>query len=294
MLASYSWAVFGFISAVLTALMMLMQEKMKVEPFALAFWCKVACVIALLPLIFIYGLPHDGMFYVWVAPTAVIFTIADVILFRHLPEIGAGVISRVLPVTVIIGFVLWFACDPSIIANYTAHPGVSLLIALAISSSAYFSMRLRKCTVSMQALKLLWFVLCANVAGPLLTKAAMDHAPALQGSIAYTFIQALMMITLWLFYLFIAKPMPPAKLLKKDDLQRGLFIGAFMAVGVTVYVISVAYVDNPGYVSALRLINTVLIVIAHKIMGKKDDSDIVSGFGIVASAAALIILKAQL
>jgi hypothetical protein len=53
-------------------------------------------------------------------------------------------------------------------------------------------------------------------------------------------------------------------------------------------------VDNPGYVSALRLVNTVLIVAAHKWMGKKDDSDVVSGFGIVASAAAIVLLKEQL
>lgn len=289
----YSWAIFGFVSAVLTALMMLMQEKMKIEPFALAFWCKVACVIALFPLVIIYGLPHDWLFYAWVAPTAVIFTIADVILFRHLPEIGAGVTSRVLPVTVIISFVLWFACEPSIITNYMAHPAISAMIALSMASAAFFSMRLRKCTVSMQALRLLWFVLCANVAGPLLTKAATDHAPPLQGGIAYTFIQAAMMIALWLCYLFIAKPMKPRDLLKKYDLQRGLFIGTFMAVGVTVYVMSVSYVDNPGYVSALRLVNTVLIVAAHRFMGKKDDSDLVSGFGIVASAAALVVLKAQ-
>lgn len=290
----YSWAIFGFVSAVLTALMMLMQEKMKVQPFALAFWCKVACVIVLFPLVLIYGMPHDWLFYAWVAPTAVIFTIADVILFRHIPEIGAGVVSRVLPVTVIISFLLWFAFDPSILSNYAAHPAVSAMIAISMAGAAYFSMRLRKCTVSMQALKLLWFVLCANIAGPILTKFATDHAPPLQGGIAYTFIQAAMMVTLWLGYLFIAKPLPPRDMLKKYDLKWGLFIGAFMAIGVTVYVMSVAYVDNPGYVSALRLVNTVLIVLAHKFMGKKDDSDVVSGFGIVACAAALIILKGQI
>jgi hypothetical protein len=63
---------------------------------------------------------------------------------------------------------------------------------------------------------------------------------------------------------------------------------------VTVYVMSVAYVDNPGYVSAVRLINTVLILGAHRMMGKKDDSDVASGFGIVASAFAVIVLREQL
>lgn len=291
---SYSWALFGLFSAVLTTLMMLMQERMKVEPFALAFWCKVACVIALAPLVAVFGFPREPLFYVWITPTAVVFAIADVVLFRHLPEIGAGVISRLLPVTVIIGFFLWFAADPSIIANYTAHPGVSVLIVLSLCSAAYFSMRLRKCTVTMGAVRILWFVLLSNIIGPLMTKAAVGYAPALQGGIAYTFVQAWMMIVIWLGYMAIARPMPFSALIQKHAWQRGLLIGSIMAFGVTAYVMSLFYVDNPGYVSALRLVNTVIIVAAHKWMGKKDDSDVMSGFGIVASAAAIVLLKEQL
>lgn len=290
----YAWAIFGIFSAVMTAAMMLMQERMKVEPFALSIWCKIACVIALLPLVIIYGLPEDPMFYVYIAPTAVIFCIADVIFFRHLPQVGAGVVSRLMPLTVIAGFFLWFGVEPSLIQNYVDHPWVSALIVLSISAAVFFAMRLRACTVTMQAVRVLWFVLLSNVAGPLLTKSATAYAPALQGAIAYTFVQAVMMIALWLVYLLVAKPLPVSSLLKKEAWKPGLMIGGVMAVAVTVYVMSVYYVDNPGYVSAVRLINTVLILAAHRMMGKKDDSDVVSGFGIVASAFAIIVLREQL
>lgn len=288
------WALYGFLSAALTAVMMLMQEKLKVEPFSLALWCKIACVVALLPVMPFIGFPRDPWFYIWTFPTAVIFGIADVVLFRHLPLVGAGVVSRVLPVTVIIGFFLWFAADPSIIAQYTDKPLISALIVVSLSAAAFFSMRLRKCEVSMKALRVLWFVMLSNIAGPMLTKLAMNHAPALQGAIAYTFVQALMMVALWLCWLYIAKPVPPRSLLQKKIWRPGLAIGGVMVLGVTVYVLSVATVDNPAYVSAIRLVNTVMILAAHRMMGKRDESDVMSGLGIVASAAALIVLREQL
>jgi len=290
----YAWAIFGIFSAVMTAAMMLLQERLKVEPFALSIWCKIVCVVVLLPLVFIYGLPQDPMFYAYIAPTAVIFCIGDVIFFRRLPQIGAGVVSRLMPLTVIANFFLWFAVDPSLLQTHIAHPWVSLMIVLAIFAAVFFAMRLRKCTVTMQAVRLLWFMLVSNMVGPLLTKAATGYAPPLQAGIAYTFVQAAMMIAIWVIYLLVAKPLPLSSLLKKQAWQPSLMIGGVMAVAVTVYVISVDYVDNPGYVSAVRLINTVLILAAHKMMGKKDDSDVVSGFGIVASAFAVIVLREQL
>jgi len=288
------WAIYGLLSAALTAVMMLMQEKLKVEPFSLALWCKIACVVALLPVMPFIGFPTDPWFYIWTFPTAVIFAVADVILFRHLPLVGAGVVSRVLPVTVIVGFFLWFAADPSIISQYTDKPLISALIAASLCAAAFFSMRLRKCEVSMKALRVLWFVMLSNIAGPMLTKVAMNHAPVMQGAIAYTFVQALMMVAIWLCWLYIAKPVAPGSLLKKKIWQPGLAIGGVMVLGVTVYVLSVATVDNPAYVSAIRLVNTVMILAAHKMMSRKDESDVASGLGIVASAAALIVLREQL
>lgn len=278
----------------MTAAMFLLQEKLRVEGFALAFWCKVACVIALFPFVIIYGLPTDMAFYLWVAPTAIMYAIADVILFRHLPDLGAGVVSRLMPITVITGFFVWFLFDPASIRQYAENPVIAALIAASLGGAAYFSARLRKCVFTMKALRILWFMMVCNTFAPALTKEALGHATALQGGIGYTFAQALMMVVMWLGYLFIAKPMPPRDLMKRHSLRNGLLLGTIMAFGVTVYVLSVAFVDNPGYVSAIRLVSSVMIVAVHKAIGKKDDSDVASGFGIVGCTAALIVLKEQL
>ena len=289
-----SWALFGLATACLTALMMLLQEKMKVEGFALAFWCKVACVIVTFPFVVIYGFPSNPMFYAVLSFQALMFAVNDVILFRHLPGIGAGVISRILPMTVVLGFFLWFAVDPSSLKTYAAHPAISALIVAVLCGAAYFAMRLRRCAVSMDAVKRIWFVLLANTLGSVTCKLVTRYADVGQGPMSYTFVEAWMMIALWLVYIAVARPVTFSSLLEKAVWTRGLLIGTVMSGMVVLYVEGVYYVDNPGYVSAVSLLSTVLIMAVHKLMGKKDDSDVAAGLGIVACAALLIVLKSRL
>jgi hypothetical protein len=292
--ADLSWAYLGLGTAVLAALMMLMQEKMKVEGLALAFWCKVVCVVTTLPFVLYYGLPSDPHFYLWLVPQSLFFAISDVVVFRSLPKIGAGVISRMLPSTVILGFFLWFVVAPEEIHLYLERPVIGSLIVAVLCGAAFFAMRLRKCAVSMQALRMLWFVLAVNTVSPILAKITTRYATMAQGAFGFTFIEALMMISMWTVWLAAAKPVPFSSLVEKHTWQRSLPIGLVTAALVIVFVTSYYFIDNPGYVSAVQLVYAPIIMAANKWMGKKDDSDVFSGLGIVACAMALIVLKTQL
>lgn len=293
-LGSLAWAYLGLGTAVLAALMMLMQEKMKVEGFALAFWCKVSCVVVTLPFVLYYGLPSDLRFYLWLIPQSLLFAVADVVMFRSLPIVGAGVVSRLLPSTVVLGFFLWFAVAPEEIKLYIDRPVIGSVIVVVLCGAAFFAMRLRKCAVSMQALRMLWFVLFANAISPIMAKITTRYATVAQGAFGFTFIEALMMIAMWAVWLAAAKPVPVSALIEKQTWQRSLPIGVVTAALVVVFVTSYYYIDNPGYVSAVQLVYAPLIMAAHKWMGKKDDSDVFAGLGIVACAMALIVLKAQM
>ncbi|MCK5519104.1 MAG: hypothetical protein KAI61_06795, partial [Alphaproteobacteria bacterium] len=80
-----TWEVYGLLAASLSALMMLMQERMKVDGFSLALWCKVACVITAFPFVLAHGLPSNPMFYFLLGIQALVFTISDVIFYRNIP-----------------------------------------------------------------------------------------------------------------------------------------------------------------------------------------------------------------
>lgn len=294
MLALPLWAFWGMLIAVLSAAMMLLQEKFKVDGFAMAVWCKVACIIVTFPFVLIYGLPDNPLFYLFLSFQAVLYAISDVVLFRAIPVVGAGVISRLFPVTIILSFLLWFAVDPALIPQYLDRPLISLSILAVLALTAYFSMSLRRCEVSMNAVRLLWFALFANILGPINAKLVVNNAALEQGPFAFTFVEAWMMIALWLLYWRAAKPITAAAFFKKECWQGGLVVGSVMAAMVMAFMVAFYHVDNPGYISAIKLLDAVVILGAHKLLGKQDGSNVYAGLGIVACAIALIVLKSQI
>ena len=289
-----TWEVYGLLAAFLTALMMLMQERIKVDGFSLALWCKVACVVTAFPFVLAQGFPSNPLFYFFLGIQALAFAISDVVFYRNIPIVGAGVMSRLMPMTVIFSFFLWFLIKPSEIAAYTATPLISMGIILSLGLTVWFSMRLKKCTVSRKAVRAIWFVLLAGTLGPLNSKNITFYADIDQCPWSYVFVEACMMITLWTIWLFVKRPVPPASLLQRRVFIPAIAIGIVQATIIFVMQTGLYNVDNPGYIFAISLLNAVFILIVHKIMKKEDGSDVISGLGIVACAAALIFMKGQM
>src|SRR5690606_3367431 len=159
----------------LSAGVMLVQEKLKIEPFAIAFWNKVAVIVFLLPVACYFGFPDQPAFYALVFANAVIWVISDVIFFGAVAKSGAGVISRLMPISVIVTFCVWFLFDPALFHTYLETPVRSALILLTLCASVWFAMQLKHCPVSWQALRLVWFVLFAAVIGPIMFKLIAQH-----------------------------------------------------------------------------------------------------------------------
>jgi hypothetical protein len=288
------WLFLALAAAVSSALIMLGQEKFRVEPFAMAVWCKVACVIITLPMVAIYGFPTSPYFYGFMAIQALMFAVADILLFKAIPIVGAGVVSRLMPTTILLSFVAWFAFDPSLLAAYAQKPFISSLILGIFILTLYFGMRLKKCAVTMEGFRRVWFVIAANAAGVIVPKLALQHAPSIQGPIAFTFVEAWMMIAMWLFYILAFKPVPIKSLLEPQAVKGGLITGTAMAFFVIFCFAAIQSVDNPGYVSAIRFLDAVFIIAIHRLIHRKDESDKTAGMGIVACAIALIVLKEQI
>ena len=100
------WAIFGLGTAVLSAGMMLLQEKFKVNGYAVAFWNKAACLLITFPFLLIHGLPENPAFYGLLFVTAILYAISDVVFFSSIPKTSAGAVSRLIPSASVIGFLL--------------------------------------------------------------------------------------------------------------------------------------------------------------------------------------------
>lgn len=288
------WALFGLATAFFSAAMMLMQEHYKVNGYALPFWIKVACVLVSIPFMLMNGIPTHPMFYFYLGLSAVLYAISDVVFFSAIPKTSAGSVSRLVPSAGVIGFLLWFIIDPELFFKYMQSPLIAALIFITLCLFAFFAFRLKKCNVSMQTLRDIWFVIFAATAGPILTKMITYYADMEQARYAYICFQALMMMTLWLVYMYLRRPVPFSVFFARGTWQKGLIIGVVASGMLLTKFTSYYYVDNPAYIPAMIALDAVIILFYYKMIGKKIEGDVLSGLGIVACAAALIILKAQI
>ncbi|MCC7305571.1 MAG: hypothetical protein IT558_04840, partial [Alphaproteobacteria bacterium] len=256
-----SWALYGLAVAVLSAAMMLLQERLKVNGYALAFWNKAACLIVAAPFVLVYGAPQSLMFYVYLGLTAVLYAISDVVFFTSIPKTNAGAVSRLIPVGSVFGFLLWFVISPSLLEKYLAAPVISVLIFTSLCLFAFFAAKLKKCDITMATLRNIWFVIFAATVGPLLTKLTTFHTGLNQGIYGYVFFQALMMMVLWLVYLAVKRPVPFADFFAFSTAWRGLLIGSVSSGAVLLKFVAFYYVDNPAYIAAVTALDSVIILL---------------------------------
>lgn len=285
------WAVFALLCAASSALVLILPERARADGFALAYWNKVAAVVFMLPLVLYQGLPAEWPFYALVAGQAMLWVVSDVIFFRALPVVGAGVVSRILPATVIVTFCVWFLFDPVLFTQYLDTPLRSLFICAALCSSVYFAMRLKRDPVTWQAVRLLWFVLFAAIVGPLMYKTVTQHTNIEQGPFAFVFFEGLVMVMLWSVFCAVKKPVSAAVLFDRVNLKAGACVGAALCLVSLSKFAAMYYVDNPGLVPAVKYLDAIIVLVYYKAIGKVEKADVAAGLGIVACAAAIIILK---
>ncbi len=287
-----SWAIFGFAAAGLSAAQMLLQERFKTAPFAMAFWGKAGCALVMLPFVIAHGLPDNWYYYLLLTAQSLLWVVSDVIFYRSISESGAGVISRILPISTIASFFLWFAIDWPSASTYIATPWHSLAIIIVLSLSAFCASELKKCPVTMAAFRKVWFVLLAAIIGTVSTKYISQQAAIKQGVYAYVFCEALIMMAVWLLYYAVKPPLLPKIMFSPSSIKSGVIVGSVSAFAVAATVYAVYNADNPAYVSAIRYLDAVMILGFYRLTRRPDPSRIWAGLGIVACAAILIILKA--
>lgn len=285
------WAIMGFGAALISTAIPLIQEKLKADGFSLAIIVKFISALVIFPFVLSQGLPDKPQFYIAVALTSLLWAISDVIYFRAVPIAGAGVVSRLLPSAVLISFILWFFFDPALLEKYLNKPVQAILICLVILLSAYFAMQIKKCPVSWQGFRLVWFVIFAACLGPLIEKMTLGQAPSAQAPYAFVFIQACFMLCFWGIYFFIRKPIPFKTLISPLSLKTGLLIGFCSAIAVTLRFKGLQETEHPAYLSVILFTDALWIVLFHRAIGHRDSSNIWAGLGIVFCAIALMIIK---
>lgn len=286
------WALFGVGSALLAAVMMVLQERIKARGFGLALWNKITCIMVMAPFVAVLGAPDNWVFYAIVCSQAVLWTVSDVIIFNIIPVYGAGVVSRIMPLSIIATFFIWLPFDAALVQHYLSAPMVSVGIVAVLGLTVFFGLRLRKCVVTKGALKAALPCLFAAIIGPVFAKLAMAQADVSQAPFSYVFFEAIAMVSMWSIYAHVKKPMTREEFFSKRMVRAGLGIGSITAFMVVLGLLSVHFAANPAYTPAIRLTSAVFIIIIYRIFKHEDRGDVTAGMGIVACALALVLLDA--
>lgn len=285
------WFMLALSAAMTTTAVPLIQEKFKADGFALAFWIKVFVSILTLPALLYVGLPKDPLFYGYLALTAVIYSVSDVVYFRSVPLVGSGVVTRLLPISVVVTFFLWFLVDPQLWRDYLAEPYKMAAIGVILLAFLAFASRLKQCTVSWQGLHLLWPVIMAACIGPVISKLSLGHAGHVQAPFAYVCIQSVMMVMCMGVYYQIKKPVPRVVMVSAAALRTAVILAVVSSIMIFLKMKAIQLVDNPGFVSLVVFTDSLWVLLVYKVIGKKETANIWAGLGIVACAVAVIAVK---
>ncbi|MFA7457090.1 MAG: hypothetical protein WCY57_06550, partial [Micavibrio sp.] len=208
-----------------------------------------------------------------------------------IPKVGAGVVSRILPISTILTFCLWFLFDPALFGDYLETPVRSALVFATLCASVYFAMRMKHCPVSWAAFRMIWFVVFAAVVGPIGFKLVTQHTNITQGPFSFVVCEALVMVACWSLWYAWKKPLPHAVMFSKEAIRGGFLVGSVSSLMVASNFAAIFYVDNPGLLPAVKFTDTMIILLFYKMAGRKEEADLVAGFGIVFCAITIVLLK---
>ena len=285
------WSILSLLAAILAAAFMLIQEHAKLDGFVAAYWNKIySLILAIGPMIY-FGLPEQPHYYFYVVLVAALYAISDVVFFNVVQKTGAGTLSRVMPLGIIITFCLWLAIDHALFIQYLNQPIISSLLFACVAGAAACGFALKKCEFSWGVIRSGWFVIFAGIVGNILVKLMSEGVDPYKFVVASVGITAFIMLILWTAYFIIKKPVSKDILFSKRAIKWGFFIGLTTSLMVTCLISAIAFVENPAYSSAVYHLSAVFIIFYYRLRGYTEKGNVKAGLGIVFCAVALILLK---
>ncbi len=295
MLASLGWVFFSLLAAIGSAGMYLVNQYVKVPGVYLVIMSRIFVILATVGPSLYFGMPTDHLFYLGVGITAVVGVMGDVRVFNVSAKYGGGVTSRVMPLQVFGGFLLWLAIHPEQIGGFFENPLRGAGVLLAMSLCIWFSSRLHRCHVSKKAFIELLPAIFFYAITITFNKFAVDHAEINSGVYNYMFVQCLMAVPMFGVYGYIGrkKHLEVTKFLSRKVLIGSLIMFATWVGHMIFKLYAMAWTENPAYVASIILTAPLWISLYYKLTGHKEDVDVRSGYGVVLSAILLALFTAH-
>lgn len=155
----------------------LLNEYFKLDGLKLTFWRGLIPTLALTPVIFTITPPSSPIFYLATAISSTLAVYIDTRVFNTAAQFGAGVMSRLKPVSIWLIFIFWLSINPSQIIELITDWHKSIVILIALSIMVVAAMSLKSCRISRAAFIYLLPALLLGVLINISNKVAMSHSP---------------------------------------------------------------------------------------------------------------------
>ena len=101
------------------------------------------------------------------------------------------------------------------------------------------------------------------------------------------------MVGIWGIFYAIKKPVSGKIFFSRHAITTGFMISLSSGTANVLMNFALMRVEHPAYLSVILLTDSALIYLYYRLTGKKDESNVAAGLGIVACAMALVIVKSM-
>lgn len=282
-----AWWAFALASSVTAACDIGLNRVFKADALGLALWVSVVQAVLLAP-VFLLAPDWSAPFLAAAVLSGFLLAIFDVTMFRVAARYGGAPIPRILAARIWLTGGIWAVIDwDGTAALASSQPLIvgGILAALALASACIWSMN--RCPLTRPVVIAMLPALFAAVAQAITLKLALSTvAPEVSSAALYAWITSVVeagacgALVAWQGRgLRIASCWPAAAVIGVTSsatlvLRFSAFIGA----------------PNPGYIYVIALLASVWLALAYRALRIPDTRAPWAGFGLVASAAALIAL----
>jgi hypothetical protein len=292
-----SWIIFAALATLGKAITALVNEFFQVRAIHLLFWMRLICTVILLCFVGMFDVPTDLAFYGYLFFASLLIPYADILYITLTAKSGAGVVTRILPLFVVVMFVMWLPFSPDLVMEYIRNPIRTLGILLSIGGCVFLSMRLKSCDVSFGALKSMMPAIFLWSLATVLGKFAIGRVDGPENIYYYLLIQCVVVLVFYAamlrfkFFKSDALHMDlESNLLDKKVIQAGVVFGVLWLATTGLRWLAIDDVENPAYVSTIGLASPLLVMLVYKIVGRKETVNVKAGLGIVLCAGLLIFV----
>lgn len=292
-MSEYGWALYALIGTLGGVAMFLTSEYFKEGGIGFLTVIRVLSALSMLPFIWHAPWPSDPVFYYASAGAIILIPVIDIMFFRLSVSHGAGLLSRIIPVSTGLVFIAWLIIDGSLLLDYLQNPTRGAGITLSLIAIIFFAFQLRKCKLSLDAFRAIFPAIIAHSVVAICIKYAFDHAPDASAAFIFLFLLSVCIIPLYFIIMAFDRKVRAEFSLSKNTIKAGVIAAIGSIIMIVATNMSVDIVENPSYTSAISLTSSFWILLIYKAFGRRENAKIWPGMGIVVSAIALVLLSGQ-